>query len=217
MMDRIKWLDNPITPQVELSSSVDEINQIRLFQKNTVGESIVIGELKPLDPKERVYEATLKLMGGSNYEKAWIPKDTLLEFEDDFGNHVNFKLVEKTEVLYRNYAGKGSQNKNTVVHQKARLELVSDDINPNIKENIESSFENKENVFLTALYDIELASLGDTDTIEFVHEDYQNSIDQRYFINLHKKPKDEVIIYFPDFIDKEKYGSLRILSKGDIA
>ena len=209
--------DNPITPQVELSSSVDEINQIRLFQKNTVGESIVIGELKSLDLKERVYEATLKLMGGSNYEKAWIPKDTLLEFEDDFGNHVNFKLVEKTEVLYRNYAGKGSQNKNTVVHQKARLELVSDDINPNIKENIESSFENKENVFLTALYDIELASLGDTDTIEFVHEDYQNSIDQRYFINLHKKPKDEVIIYFPDFIDKEKYGSLRILSKGDIA
>ena len=86
-------------------------------------------------------------MGGSNYEKAWIPKDTLLEFEDDFGNHVNFKLVEKTEVLYRNYAGKGSQNKNTVVHQKARLELVSDDINPNIKENIESSFEKQKKTY----------------------------------------------------------------------
>ena len=68
--------DNPITPQVELSSSDDEINQIRLFQKNTVGESIVIGELKSLDLKERVYEATLKLMGGSNYEKAWIPRCT---------------------------------------------------------------------------------------------------------------------------------------------
>ena len=91
--------------------------------------------------------------------------------------------------------------------QKARLELVDENINPNIKENIESSFDNEENIFLTALYDIELASLGDADTIEFVHEDYKNSIDQRYFMNLSKKPKDDVIIYFPDFIDKEKYGS----------
>ena len=205
----------------------DELPGIRIFEKNTVGESIILSNLKKIESRKNkvdendLYTAQLMLYGVAQNDFITIPKNSELIFSDELENLTSFRLVDDSVVFYKDYIEDSNKEDNDAnnetdkfIHPQVKLKLIDDSINPNLIANLKASIDS-EIPLLTAPYEYEQASLGDSEKVTIVHDENPKPISKTILVSLSSRPESTVKILLPNVINKDRFGSLKVSPKGD--
>ena len=161
------------------------------------------------------------LYGVAQNDFITIPKNSELIFSDELENLTSFRLVDDSVVFYKDYIEESNKEDNDAnnetdkfIHPQVKLKLIDDSINPNLIANLKASIDS-EIPLLTAPYEYEQASLGDSEKVTIVHDENPKPISKTILVSLSSRPESTVKILLPNVINKDRFGSLKVSPKGD--